>query len=193
MLSTLETILLSALVSLLTTYVGAYLNVGRLRRQERRIYGLALLAEVKSIQRSLRRYQLRVRGMEEDQVAVLRNVQAALSLWRHDLSVYTNNSGHIGRFSTRTAVELIEFYHRVRWLEARVGELDVDDPVAMRSWLATQQSAIQQVRHHSRYLGRLLSREIPPTTVEAIRAIRHYYLRFLARARLALKGLLPGR
>lgn len=193
MLSTLETILLSALVSLLTTYIGAYLNVGRLRRQERRIYGLALLAEVKSIQRSLRRYQLRMRGLEQDQAVALRNVQAALSLGRHDLSVYTNNSGHIGRFSTRTAVELIEFYHRVRWLEARVGELDVEDRSALHSWMATQHSAIQQVRQHSRYLSRLLSREIPPTAVETVRAVRHYYLRFLARGRARLKTLLPGR
>ncbi|MDX7951824.1 hypothetical protein P7D22_11650 [Lichenihabitans sp. Uapishka_5] len=169
------TVLLSAMVSIVTGYIGSLLSTGWLRKQERRIYGLALLAEVKSIHRSLWRYQTRMEVVTGSSGSRYKDLRLVLGLWRQDLSVYANNSGHIGLFSARTAVEIIEFYHRVRWLELRVAELDAeaspDDEVLSR-WLAAQNEALRLARQHSRYLGRLLRREIPATAGERFRAVR---------------------
>lgn len=171
----LSTVLLSAAVSVATGYVGSLLSAGRVRQQERRIYGLALLAEVKSIHRSLWRYQARMASIGGASAGRYKDIRAMLGLWRQDLSVYTNNSGHIGLFSARTAVEIIEFYHRVRWLEVRVAELDGErapNDATLAQWLATQHDALRLARLHSRYLGRLLRREVPATLAERGRAIR---------------------
>ena len=170
------TVLLSAFVSIITGYVGALLSSGGIRRQERRIYGLALLAEVKSIQRSLLRYQKRIEALDSADVARFRDARATLGLWRQDLSVYANNSGRIGLFRARTAIEIIEFYHRVRWLELRIAELDMTDgpdAVTLGKWIDVQRAAIHMTRQHSRYLNRLLHREVPATTAEVAKALRH--------------------
>jgi hypothetical protein len=160
---------------LLSGYVGSLLSAGRLRRQDRRIYGLALLAEVKTIHRSLFRYQKRMGLIEGTSISRHKDIRAALGLWRQDLSVYVNNTGHIGLFSVRTAVEIIEFYHRVRWIEVRVAELDGEatpDEATLMRWLSSQRDALRLARQHSRYLGRLLRREVPATFAERGRAIR---------------------
>jgi hypothetical protein len=174
------TVLVSALVSIITGYVGALLSSGGVRRQERRIYGLALLAEVKSIQRSLLRYQKRIDALDSEDVARLRNAGATLGLWRQDLSVYANNSGRIGLFRARTAVEIIEFYHRVRWLELRAAELDMTegpDAPTLGRWIDVQRTAIHTARLHSRYLSRLLRHEVPATTGEVAKALRRLRIR----------------
>ena len=170
----LPTVLLSAFVSVATGYVGSLLSAGRVRQQDRRVYGLALLAEVKSIHRSLWRYEARVASLTTTP-ARYKDIRAMLGLWRQDLSVYANNSGHIGLFSARTAVEIIEFYHRVRWLELRIAELDgeaVPSEEAVARWMAAQAEALRLARQHSRYLSRLLRREVPATAAERARAIR---------------------
>jgi hypothetical protein len=170
----LPTVLLSAFVSVATGYVGSLLSAGRLRQQDRRVYGLALLAEVKSIHRSLYRYQVRVTSTAAAP-AGFKDIRATLGLWRQDLSVYANNSGHIGLFSARTAVEIIEFYHRVRWLELRIAELDGETEPSeemVARWMAAQAEALRLARQHSRYLSRLLRHEVPATAAERARAIR---------------------
>ena len=157
----LTTILLSATVSIVTGFLGALLSTGWVRRQERRTYGLALLAEVKSIQRSLLSYLKRIE--HADVGATTPERASGLRLWRHDLAVFANNSGRIGLFSSRTAIELIEFYHQVRWLEARVAEIEADVPedATFTRWLDGQRRAIHRTHQRSRYLSRLLHREIP--------------------------------
>lgn len=170
------TVLLSALVSIITGYVGALLSSGGVRRQERRIYGLALLAEVKSIQRSLLRYEKRIASLDCRDVPRFKDTRATLGLWRQDLSVYANNSGRIGLFRARTAIEIIDFYHRVRWLELRIVELDMTDGpdvAKVEHWIGVQTAAIHMARQHSRYLTRLLHREVPATTEEMAKALRH--------------------
>jgi len=182
------TVFLSALVSIVTGYVGALLSSGGVRRQERRIYGLALLAEVKSIQRSLLRYQKRIESLGTVDVMRFKDARATLGLWRQDLSVYASNSGRIGLFRARTAIEIIEFYHRIRWLEARVSELDITDSpddAVLRRWMEVQHSAIHLARQHSRYLSRLLRRDVPATTAEIATALRRLQIR---RVPMRLKG-----
>jgi hypothetical protein len=169
------TVLVSALVSIATGYIGALLSNGRLRRQDTRTYGLALMAEVKSVYRSLWRYQARIARLDADRLAAAGDVGTALSLWRHDLSVFATNSGRIGLFSARTAVELIEFYHRIRWLEARAAVLAHEDPaggVDRAAWIAEQVKGVRLARQHGRYLSRLLRREIPATPGDLLHGLR---------------------
>jgi hypothetical protein len=169
------TILLSASVSIVTGFVGALLSAGGVRHQERRIYGLALLAEIKTIHRSLWRYQLHVGELVDMESTKLQPLRSELSTWRHDLSVYVNNSGRIGLFSTRAAIEIIEFYSRIRWLDSRIAELgrqEICDLETVLLWLADHQQAIRSARQHSRYLGRLLRREVPATPGEIWGALR---------------------
>ena len=169
------TVLVSALVSIATGYVGSLLSAGRLRRQEVRVYGLALLAEVKSIYRSLWRYHVRVGRLTETELAALKDARAALGLWRRDLSVFTANSGKIGLFSARTAVELIEFYHRVRWLESHSSALDATggNDRALAAWITEQDRAVRLARQHARYLSRLLHGEIPANGGDLVNHMRH--------------------
>lgn len=173
------TIVVSAFVSIFTGFVGILLNGLRQRRQERRVYGLALLAEIKAIQRSLARYDRRMDCYEPAPTMAVERLSHELKLWRHDLSVYANNSGRIGLFSVRTAIEIIEFYHRVRWLDTRITDLEqFSEPEAERiqKWLVAHREAIRGTRLHARYLSKLLRREVPATWLESSRAIRRVML-----------------
>ena len=40
-------------------------------------------------------------------------------------------------------------------------------------WIDVQRAAIHMTRQHSRYLNRLLHREVPATTAEMAKALRH--------------------
>jgi hypothetical protein len=188
------TILLSALVSVITGFIGVLLSGGRQRRQERRIYGLALLAEIKALQRSLTRYSRRVDGYSSGQPLAAAHLRQDMKLWRHDLSVYVNNSGRIGLFSVRTAIEIIEFYQRVRWLDTRIVDLDQfedRDGDKLQKWLDDHRDTIRSARMHSRYLSRLLRREVPATWAESLRAlrrrrVRHIFLQIAAGGRKKL-------
>lgn len=174
------TVLLSALVSVLTGYIGSLLSMSRQRRVERRVYGLALLAEIKAIQRGLMRYKTRIDHYSGSGVAGAERLRHELSLWRRDLSVYANNSGRIGMFSVRTAIELIEFYHGVRWLDARIAELDDKTllaPDRFGQWIEDHYENIRRIRLHGRYLSRLLRREVPATLAEMVSAVRGGRLR----------------
>ena len=170
----LATVLVSALVSVVTGYIGALLNLGRQRRAERRVYGLALLAEIKAIQHGLLRYKARIDryGAPGEPSGRLRH---ELALWRRDLSVYANTSGRIGLFSVRTAIEIIEFYHRVRWLDARIGELSDETlctPETFGQWMADHRETLRRAQVHARFLSRLLRHEVPATWPEIASALR---------------------
>jgi len=164
------TVLLSAGISIVTGFLGALLSQGWVRRQERRTYGLALLAEIKSIQRSLLRYEARLNRAGN---SVEGREAAALRLWRHDLAVFANNTGRIGLFSSRSAIEIIEFYHQIRWLEERGTELDasVARTNGLPEWLAGQREAIRRTRSRTRALTRSLRRELPPTLADTLRVL----------------------
>lgn len=189
------TILLSAFVSIVTGFIGIMLNGVRQRRQERRVYGLALLAEIKSIQRSLARYDRRMDCYEPGPTLAAERLSHELKLWRHDLSVYANNSGRIGLFSVRTAIEIIEFYHRVKWLDMRIADLEqFADPEGERikTWLAKHRETIRGARLHARYLSRLLRREVPATLLESCRAVRRRISTRRSQSRRPLKSVQPS-
>jgi hypothetical protein len=176
----LATVLVSAFVSVVTGYIGSLLNLSRQRRTERRVYGLALLAEIKSIQRGLLRYKARIDMYSGGAPELSGRLRHELSLWRRDLSVYANNSGRIGLFSVRTAIELIEFYHRIRWLDGRIGELgdkDLCTPELFEQWVEDHRETLRRARLHGRYLSRLLRQEVPATWPEIAAAIRAGRLR----------------
>jgi len=174
------TVLLSAGVSVVTGFIGALLSASRQRLGERRIYGLALLAEVKSIRSGLVRFERRLTELSADGVLGPEErdkLRSSLRLWRHDVSVYSGNSGRIGLFSVRVAVELIEFYHRVRWLDAGamqapVSQGGVEPDAAFAAWASLHLTAIRETRRQSRYLGRMLRQEVPATWSERLRGVR---------------------
>ncbi len=58
----LATVGVSASVSIVTSYFGTLINYSRMRNRHRRMLGLSFLAEIKSLQRRLRRHRPRAQG-----------------------------------------------------------------------------------------------------------------------------------
>ena len=110
------TIVLSAGVSVVTSYVGTIVQFRRQRDRARRTYGLAILAEIKTLQRVFGQYH-GVLGNQSLEARISKLPRFRLST--ADLNVFGFNSGNIGLFSVRTAVEVIELYSRARGLIAQ--------------------------------------------------------------------------
>lgn len=187
------TVLISALISVLTGYVGALLSTSWQRRQDRRTYGLALLAEVRSIRRGLMRYQQQVERLlqawpvdaDERRCAEGRHLA-----WRHDTTVFVLSSARVGLFSPVLAVSIVEFYSRIRWLDnfarqANRTDISASDPHSER-WLRQHLHAIRLVRRHSRLLSHALRRETPAMACDLVWTHRR---RRLMRGRGTLRAL----
>ncbi len=159
---------------------NSLLSMNRQRRTARRVYGLVLLAEIKAIQRGLLRYSASIQRYSTESPELSSRLRHQLALWRHDLSVYANSSGRIGLFSVRTAIEIIEFYHRIRLLDALIGELEDRDlctPEIFAQWVNQHQETLRRARLHGRYLSRPLLRDVPATWPEILIALRSGRLR----------------
>ena len=169
------TVVISAGVSVVTGYVGTLLNFRRQRDRARRTYGLAILSEIKSLQRMFRQYH-GVLGAEPPQTRVAR--LPILPLGPADMNVFGFNSGNIGLFSIRTAVEVIEFYSRCRALVAeaqRLGEQAANpdrDEDALKQALFDHLRHVVAVRTHSRAVASLLRQELPVMLDDRIRYLR---------------------
>lgn len=182
------TVALSALVSVLTGYVGAMLSTGWQRRQDQRIHGLALLAEIRAIQRGLVGYGRRLDLVARDGSVTeeeRRHLRAVLPYWRHDTSVFSGSSARVGLFSPGTAIAILEFYSRVRWLDLRAthlppGGTDAEEAHLLR-WLAEHRASVASAVRLSRGLARALRRETPPTGREVVRLGRHARTTFARR------------
>jgi hypothetical protein len=167
-----STIGLSASLSIVTGYLGTLINFSRLRNRHRRVFGLSLLAEVKSLQRLFRRYY---NAFEGDAASGAPSEWPRLHFGTADTSVFNNGSGSLGLFSTRTAVEVIEYYGAARAIAAEAERLlalrsdaKTDHP-NLHDHLARHLASIRLARHRSRALVRVLRREIPSTASEKIR------------------------
>jgi hypothetical protein len=165
------TVGVSATVSVCTGYVGTLINFSRQRNRHRRVYGLSLLAEIKSLQRIFRRhYQVIESGSINTRLRRL----PTLHFGAADMTVFSSGSANLGLFSTRTAVEVIEFYSAVRALAAEVQVLSVmqqeDDTTddELRIALARHLWSLRQARRQSRVTVLALRRDIPPTLGEAL-------------------------
>lgn len=169
------TIALSAAVSVVTGYVGTLLNFRRQRERARRTYGLAILSEVKSLQRAFRLYhgQIAATPPEANGGRLPR-----LRLGAADLNVFGFNSGNIGLFSVRTAVEVIELYSRTRALIAQAqaladaGRPDAPPDPYTGEELLDHLAALRIVRQHSRAVAVLLRRELPVLPEDRLRYVR---------------------
>ena len=169
-----RTIVLTVTVSVITSYFGTLLNYRRLRDRQRRTYGLAILAEIKSLQRVFRSYH-GLLGAEPVEVRVARLPK--LGLTTADLNVFTFNAGNIGLFSVRTAVEVIDLYSRMRAVIAKAKELEdanaagsADD--VLDALLMDHLRAVVALRAQSRAVAAQLRNELPPTWDERVRYIR---------------------
>ncbi len=175
------TIGLSAAVSVVTGYVGTLLNFRRQRDRARRTYGLAILSEIKSLQRAFRHYH-GVLGDEPPETRAAR--LPGLRLTTADLNVFGFNSGNIGLFSVRTAVEVIDLYSRVRGLIAQSQALTgADAPVSeaeLGAELYDHLRAVVLVRQQCRAVAALLRSELPVLPEERVRYLRRR-LRVLVR------------
>ncbi len=179
------TIGLSAAVSVVTGYVSTVLNFRRQRDRARRTYGLAILSEIKSLQRVFRQYH----GVLGDEPAETRAARLPrLRLSTADLNVFGFNSGNIGLFSVRTAVEVIELYSRVRALIAQSQALaDAHAPGTepdpnLSAEIYDHLRAVVLVRQQSRAVSAQLRRELPVLAEERFRYVRR-------RARILLRRL----
>jgi hypothetical protein len=165
----LTTVGVSASVSIVTSYFGALINYSRLRNRHRRMLGLSFLAEIKSLQRRLRRHRQRLE-------AALETVPPAppkLVFSSGDTSVFNNGSSSLGLFTTRTAVEVLEYYSAVRALVAEAETLR-DEAVAgnaetLRAAIDEHLRVLRLTRRHSRVVVVALRRDIPMTLVETLR------------------------
>jgi hypothetical protein len=167
-----STIGLSASLSVVTGYFGTLMNFSRLRNRHRRVFGLSLLAEIKSLQRLFRRYY---NGLGGDSVSGAPCDWPRLHFGTAETSVFNNGSGNLGLFSTRTAVEVIEFYSGARAIAAEAERLLGlrSDPQVNHARLLDDLGrhlvSIRLARHRSRTLVRVLRMEIPSTTGEKLR------------------------
>ena len=133
--------------------LGTLINFSRLRNRHRRALGLSLLAEIKMLQRRLRHhYQL------FDSVSgSVPKPFPRLPVSTADTTVFTNGSGNLGLFTTRTAVEVLEYNNTVRGLAAQAQALSDmtatgDDAGQLLDAIAEHLRAIRLARHHSRLL-----------------------------------------
>jgi len=186
-----STIGLSASLSIVTGYLGTLMNFSRLRNRHRRVFGLSLLAEVKSLQRLFRRYY---NAFEGDAASRLPCEWPRLHFSTAETSVFNNGSGSLGLFSTRTAVEVIEFYSTIRAIAAdaeRLLALRTDakaDHAKLHADLASHLASIRLARHRSRALVRALRREIPSTASERMRHGARLTTIWLRRRRRRMSG-----
>ncbi len=170
----LATVGLSASVSVVTGYLGTLFNANRMRKRNCRTYGLSLLAEIKSLQRSFRRYYLAFAGHD---TAVSVTCIPRLHFGTADTTVFNNGSNNLGVFSTRTAVEIVEFYSLVRVLASQADSLremkaTSDDPDALHEALLRHLHQVGTARHHAHATVAALRREIPMSFSEMLRYFR---------------------
>lgn len=185
------TLAASLALSILTGYVGSYLWFYRSRMQERQIFGLSLLAEVRAVQRGLVRYKDRVAdaiGRGGCTVFELTELRDDVRAWRHDLSIYTSNSNRIGLFAPRSAIAIIEFYLLVRWLDVRAGsvapaEVRLGNDENFLRWLNEQARLIEEARRRSVLVTRVLHRELPSSPMFRLKALVARRLRWVVRSR----------
>ncbi len=186
-----RTILLTVGVSVITSYVGTLLNYRRLRDRQRRTYGLAILAEIKCLQRVFRAYH-GLLGAEPVEVRVTRLPR--LTVTTADLNVFTFNAGNIGLFSIRTAVEVIDLYSRIRAVISNAKDLDdahaagaADD--VLQGLLMEHLRAVVRLRTQSREVAAQLRGELPPTWDERMRYVRR---KTRLRAMVLLRRIRPA-
>ena len=167
------TIILSAAASVVTSYVGTLLNFRRQRDRARRTYGLAILSEIKSLQRAFRSYHGML-GAEPVGTRIERLPRIGLTT--ADLNVFGFNSGNIGLFSIRTAVEVIDFYSRVRALIAQAKDLEdthaagaTDD--CLNTLLMEHLRCVVRLRAQSRTVATQLRHELPALPDELLRHV----------------------
>ena len=169
-----RTVVLTVGVSVVTSYVGTLLNYRRLRDRQRRTYGLAILAEIKSLQRVFRSYH-GLLGAEPVGVRAARLPR--LTVTTADLNVFSFNAGNIGLFSVRTAVEVIDLYSRIRSVISYAKEIEdahaagESDEVLQRL-LTEHLRAVVQLRAQSREVAAQLRGELPPMLDERVRYVR---------------------
>lgn len=84
------------------------------------MYGLSVLAEIKSLQRLFRRYYLGFAGLDTATSVIC---IPRLHFSTADTTVFNNGSNSLGAFSTRTAVEIVECYSLVRALASQADSL----------------------------------------------------------------------
>ncbi len=170
----LATVGLSASVSVVTGYLGTLFNSNRMRKRNRRTYGLSLLAEIKSLQRLFRRYYLAFAAQD--------TATSVICIpWLHvgtaDTTVFNNGSSNLGVFSTRTAVEIVEFYSLVRVLASQADSLremkaTSDDHDALHQALLRHLHQVGTARYHGHATVAALRREIPMSFSEILRYLR---------------------
>jgi hypothetical protein len=179
------TVALSAGVSVFTGYIGTLMNYSRQRRRQRRTYGLSLLAEIKALESLARQYYGTFFSGEVDFETYR---LPKLSFSTADMSVFSNVSGNVGLFSTRAAVEIINYYSTVRSLVAQAQTLnglqEQGAPEAeYRQRLADHLHLLRAARRQNAQVVRTLRRETPTDLDEKLRIFRRRSSLMLRRRR----------
>jgi hypothetical protein len=166
-----STVGVSGTLSLCSGVAGTLLTVSRQRHRYRRIYGLSLLAEIKSLQRIFRHHY---KVLETGPISTRLRRLPTLHFGAADMTVFSNGSANLGLFSTRTAVEVIEFYSAVRALAAELKVLSVMQQEAdtteddLRDALTRHLWSLRQARRKSRMAVLALRRDTPTPPAEAV-------------------------
>ncbi len=179
------TVVLSAGVSVFTGYVGTLMNYSRQRQRQRRTYGLSLLAEIKALESRSRQYYGSFRsGMSDLRTYRLPKVRMSNA----DMSVFNNVSGNVGLFSTRAAVQVIEYYSAVRNLVSQaealveLQETGADEAI-FRDRLADHLRLLRAAQRHSVVVTQTLRRETPTDFDQKLRISRRWLSLWLRRLR----------
>ena len=168
------TVALSAGVSVVTGYIGTLLNYGRQRRRQRRTYGLSLLAEIKALESLSRQYYGTFRSGKIDFVTYR---LPKLRFSNADMTVFNSVSGNVGLFSSRAAVEIIEYYSTVRNLVAQAQVLVESQEqegaeAEFRERLADHLRLLRVAQRHGALVVRTLRRETPTDLDQKLRICR---------------------
>ncbi len=158
------TVGLSAGVSVCTGYVSVLFNYSRQRQRQRRIYGLALLAEVKALQKMSRQYYGKFAvgrmNLQDSRLPKLR-------FGTTETAVFNNVAGNVGLFSAKTAILVIEYYSTARNVAAQAQTLvELQDrggitEADLRDSLADHLRFLRAARRHGALAVRSLRRETP--------------------------------
>jgi hypothetical protein len=158
------TIVASAGLSAVTSYVTSRISQHRQQSINGRTYRQAVLAEVRALHNRLLEYEsVYATRVMTGQISVAQLLKVLLQ--PGDTVVFTNNASSIGLFDRRTALRVVRFYSDIRILEGRAIVLSEDagstDPKVLKHEMHRHLIQLRLARRRAHFLIRRLRAQRP--------------------------------
>jgi hypothetical protein len=173
------TIVTSAALSAVTSYVTSRISQHRQLSLNGRTYRQAVLAEVRALHNRLLEYEaVYATRVMTGQISVGQLLKVLLQ--PGDTVVFTNNASAIGLFDRRTALRVVRFYSDIRILEGRAIVLSEDagttDPEVLQHEMGRHLIQLRLARRRAHFL------------IRRLRAQRPLFAGFISRVRRNLRA-----